>query len=92
LLLREHSRTLAQKIALSSRGYTRAMGENEQQATGVGAALLLDTLLSLDIDDPFALTPAQQIAAIEHAASEGRLDAAQVAALREAGAPPPVRP
>ena len=68
------------------------MSESKHQATGVGAALLLDTLLGLDIDDPFALTQAQQIAAIEHAASEGRLDAAHVAALREAGVLPPVRP
>jgi hypothetical protein len=68
------------------------MTENEQQASGVGAALLLDTLLGLDIDDPFALTQAQQIAAIEHAASQGRLDAERVAALQEAGALPPADP
>ena len=63
--------------------------DDKRAATGVAAALLIDTLLRLGIDDPLALTYDQQVAAVEQAASEGRIDAAQFTALRDLGALPP---
>lgn len=61
------------------------MGD-ERAATGVAAALLIDTLLGLGIDDPLALTYDEQVAAVERAASEGRIEAEQLSALRDLGA------
>lgn len=51
--------------------------------------MLVDTLLGLGIADPFALSYDEQVAAIEDAASGGRIEADLVDALRDLGALPP---
>ena len=61
---------------------------NDERATGIDAALRIDTLLGLGVDDPLALSYEEQVAAIEDAASNGRIDADRVTALRNLGALP----
>ena len=51
--------------------------------------MLVDALLALGVEDPFALSYDEQVTAIEDAASSGRIDPDQVSALRDLGALPP---
>jgi hypothetical protein len=62
------------------------MADEAHLATGVGAAMLIDTLLGLGIEDPLALTNDERVRAIEQAASEGRIKAELLATLRDLGA------
>ena len=62
------------------------MVESEGDATGVGAALLIDTLFALGVEDPLALSLPEQADAVNKAVADGRLDADRAEALRQLGA------
>lgn len=64
------------------------MTDAQSEATGVGAAILFDTLLSLGIDDPSAFSAQEQADAVEAAVSDGRLDASHAEQLRQLGVLP----
>jgi hypothetical protein len=84
-----HNATLAQPTSVAFGPHVQLERmDDDQLATGLGTALLIDTLLGLGIDDPLALTHDEQVRVIEEAAADGQIDEQRLGALRDVGAVP----